>query len=256
MKSTPAGQRNSAIVIGGSMAGLLAARVLSDRYREVTIVERDTFPIGAEQRRGVPQGRHTHGLLAGGCTALEKLFPGIARALVEAGAVTGDVARDCRWFLEGGYLSRPAGGLKGLFVSRPTLEAAVRVRTLALPNVRKRENAIVTSLVISERSERVSGIKVDGEVLAADLVIDATGRGSRTPHWLRNMGYPPPREETVHVDLGYATRFFRRHRLLPLGGQPVVPRPLLVLRQLPFRIDQPLLPQPVQRRVQRPVLHL
>ena len=83
------------------MAGLLAARVLSDHYREVTVVERDTFPCAAEPRRGVPQGRHSHGLLAAGHDALDKFFPGISESLSENGAVTGDIARDCRWFFEG-----------------------------------------------------------------------------------------------------------------------------------------------------------
>src|SRR5262245_13078640 len=190
--ASPQNGRDKAIVIGGSMAGLLAARVLSDSYREVIVVERDAFPAAAAQRRGVPQGRHTHALLAGGSNALERLFPGFAAALIEAGAISGDVSRDCRWFMERGYLSRPDSGLNALFVSRPLLEAAVRERTFALPNIRRRENAAATSLVVSEDRGRVTGIKVDGEFLGADLVVDATGRGSRTPQWLQKMGYQPP----------------------------------------------------------------
>jgi 2-polyprenyl-6-methoxyphenol hydroxylase-like FAD-dependent oxidoreductase len=91
-----------AIVIGGSMAGLLATRVLSDHYEQVTLIERDSFPPEGEHRRGVPQGRHTHGLLASGCQILERFFPGISNELIDAGAVQGDIARDSRWFLEGG----------------------------------------------------------------------------------------------------------------------------------------------------------
>src|SRR5205809_2867781 len=89
-----------AIVIGGSMAGLLAARVLSDCYQKVTLVERDTFPAPGEPRRGVPQGRHTHGLLASGRQVLDELFPGISDELIGAGAVTGDIVRQGRWFME------------------------------------------------------------------------------------------------------------------------------------------------------------
>src|SRR5689334_24299658 len=125
-------ERKRAIVVGGSIAGLLAARVLSSRFEEVKIIERDVLPSAAAQRRGVPQGRHTHGRLAAGRQALEKLCRGFSKALVEAGCVTGDVVRDLRWFVEGGPLARPTSGLNALFVSRPMLEAAVRELTLAL----------------------------------------------------------------------------------------------------------------------------
>jgi hypothetical protein len=93
-----------AIVIGASMAGLLAARVLADHYDEVIVLERDGLPSSIENRRGVPQGRHTHGLLAGGREALEKLFPGISQQCVAAGAISGDIIREGRWFMEGGAM--------------------------------------------------------------------------------------------------------------------------------------------------------
>ena len=101
MSRTLRADRKHAIVIGGSMAGLLASRVLCDHFERVSLIERDALPAQAEQRRGVPQGRHTHGLLASGGNVLEKLFPGISQALLKAGAVTGDIMRDCRWFFEG-----------------------------------------------------------------------------------------------------------------------------------------------------------
>ena len=94
-------EHRHAIVIGGSMAGLLAARVLAEHYEQVTLVERDGLPVSREPRRGVPQGRHTHGLLASGRNVLETLFPGISSQLITAGAVTGDILRDVRWFFEG-----------------------------------------------------------------------------------------------------------------------------------------------------------
>jgi hypothetical protein len=79
--------RDRAVVMGGGMAGLATARVLSDHYREVILVERDRLRIGPEQRRGVPQGGHAHGILAGGRNALEKLFPGISKDLLSGGAL-------------------------------------------------------------------------------------------------------------------------------------------------------------------------
>jgi 2-polyprenyl-6-methoxyphenol hydroxylase-like FAD-dependent oxidoreductase len=210
MKPTQNPDRKHAIVIGGSMAGLLAARVLSDYYLEVTIIERDPFPSEVTQRRSVPQGRHTHGLLAGGRDALEVLFPGFSKALVERGAVTGDLARDCRWFFAGDCLSRPVSGMNGLLLTRPMIEAAVRERVLALTNVRRLDNATVQSILESPGAGRVTGVQIGNDRLIGDLVVDATGRGSHTPQWLERMGYEKPEEDVVQVALGYTTRFFRR----------------------------------------------
>jgi 2-polyprenyl-6-methoxyphenol hydroxylase-like FAD-dependent oxidoreductase len=217
MNPTSLVERQHAIVIGGSIAGLLAARVLSDYYGQVTLIERDAFPASPTQRRGVPQGRHTHGLLASGRDVLERLFPGISAALVQAGAVTGDTLRDARWFFEGACLVRSAAGLEGLLMTRPMLEGAVRERVLAIPNIVRLDNSTVDGLAFNERSDRVTGVCCGGQTLSANLVIDATGRGSRSPQWLERMGYPKPAEETVQVALGYCTRFFAR-RSSDLGG--------------------------------------
>ena len=210
MQSPPSPDRNHAIVIGGSMAGLLAARVLSDHYHEVTVIERDRFPDGAEQRRGVPQGRHTHGLLASGRDVLESFFPGISEGLIRAGALSGDIMLNCRWFFEGACLAHAQSGLRGLAMTRPFLEANVRERVLALPNVRSRANTTVERLAFNNGSGRVTGVQIDGQELAADLTVDATGRGSRSPEWLKSMGYDKPEEEKIEVALCYTTRFFRR----------------------------------------------
>jgi len=200
--------RDHAIVIGASMAGLLAARVLSDHFRQVTLIERDLLPAGAEHRRGVPQARHTHGLLASGRDVLEKLFPGFSQALIARGALTSDVVRESRWFFEGGLHARAASDLNGLLVSRPTLEAAVRERVLAIPNIVRRDNITVEGLEF--RDSAVAGVRAGSESIAASLTVDATGRGSKTPQWLAKLGYEKPAEEVVQIALGYATRYFRR----------------------------------------------
>jgi 2-polyprenyl-6-methoxyphenol hydroxylase-like FAD-dependent oxidoreductase len=219
MSSIP--ERNHAIVIGGSMAGLLAARVLADHYNEVTVVDRDVFPPEGEQRRGVPQGRHTHGLLASGRRVLDRLFPGISDDLIGRGALAGDIARDSRWFFQGACLSRPTSGLDGLLMSRPFLEGTVRRHLMRLSNVHAKENLIVEGLMATADQRRVTGIKTGGEVLTADLVVDTTGRGSHSPQWLEAMGYPAPREERVEIALSYTTRSFRR-RLQDLNGDSAV----------------------------------
>src|SRR6185312_9426904 len=79
-----------AIVIGASMGGLLAARALSDFFTTVTVLERDAFPTADTARKGVPQGRHAHGLLARGSAVLEELFPGFSDEVVaESGGILG-----------------------------------------------------------------------------------------------------------------------------------------------------------------------
>lgn len=211
MSRTLLAGRKHAIVVGGSMAGLLAARVLSDHFEQVSLIERDALPAQVEQRRGVPQGRHTHGLLASGGSVLEKLFPGISRTLVNAGAVTGDVVSESRWFFQGACLSRPSSGLTGMLMTRPLLETAVRARVLANPKVVRRDETAVEELTFNQESGRVTGLRTEGQTLSGDLVIDATGRGSRSPQWLENLGYEKPPEEIVQVGLGYTTRLFQRH---------------------------------------------
>ena len=181
------------IVIGGSMGGLLAARVAADHYNQVTILERDEFPPIGAQRRGVPQGRHTHGLLASGLRVIEKLFPGISQELVEAGAVPGDIVQNSRWFNEGACLARFKSGLDGLLMTRPLLEGTVRRRLLALPNIQVRPKFHVDGLATSQDNRRVTGVKGQGTELLADLVIDTTGRGvflmsPRRPNLTRPCG--------------------------------------------------------------------
>ena len=225
MKSTASSERRHAIVMGGSMAGLLAARVLSDSYQRVTLVERDVLPESAESRRGVPQGRHTHGLLAGGREVLEALFPGLSKEAVAAGALSGDIVRDSRWFLEGGCHARPESGLEGLLISRPLLESLVRERVRRLPNVRFRDGQEVTSLLMSEDRATVIGARIGEDPVPADLVVDTAGRGSRTPQWLESMGYAKPAEERVEVGLSYTTRLFRRNPADLAGDVAVIVAP-------------------------------
>jgi 2-polyprenyl-6-methoxyphenol hydroxylase-like FAD-dependent oxidoreductase len=213
-----------AIVIGASMGGLLAARALADHYGEVTVVERDALPDNHEPRKGVPQGRHTHGLLARGREVLEQLFPGFTDEMVAQGAASGDIVDRVLWFNHGCYLYNAPSKLLGLAISRPMLESGVRRRLQQLPNVRLLERCAVLEPMIDRDRGRVTGVQLqsgggaDGtRKMSCDLVVDASGRGSSSPAWLDAWGYPKPREERIKINLGYVTRQYRR---LPehLGG--------------------------------------
>jgi 2-polyprenyl-6-methoxyphenol hydroxylase-like FAD-dependent oxidoreductase len=201
-----AGQR--AVVLGASMGGLLAARVLSDFYRTVLVVERDLLPGEPAQRRGVPQGRHVHGLLSSGSRVLEELFPGLLAELVANGAnvLEGDPSLVCVRF--GGHELGRSGRLTdpkvltSYLASRPFLEAHVRNRLRAIGNVAILDGHDAVELIAAQ-PHRVTGVRVanrdDGmeQVLDADLVVDGLGRSARTPAFLDRLGYgrPPERED-------------------------------------------------------------
>ncbi|MGW2210814.1 FAD-dependent oxidoreductase [Streptomyces sp. NPDC001781] len=204
-----------AVVLGGSMAGLLAARVLADSYDEVLVVERDTITGTTTARKGVGQGRHVHGLLARGQQILDELFPGFTDEAVEAGVPTGDLG-ELRWFFNGRRLSPGTTGLICVSATRPVLESRVRERVAALPGVVLLERHDIAGLVADDTRDTVTGVRVQSQepgaqerTIEADLVVDATGRGSRTPLWLEEFGYERPDEERIRIDLSYTTRRFR-----------------------------------------------
>jgi 2-polyprenyl-6-methoxyphenol hydroxylase-like FAD-dependent oxidoreductase len=210
-----------AVTIGAGVGGLLAARVLADHFDEVVVLERDALASDGRPRKGVPQGRHIHALLAAGREVIERMFPGFARDLVARGGLVADVSR-LRWFDYGGHHAR-CTGIEAVLASRPAIEEMLRGRLLALPNVRLRDGCDVTGLAAGDR---VSGVRLGEEHLPADLVVDAGGRGSRAPAWLGELGYPPPLADVVEIGLGYATRLFRRRDELGRdAGVVVVPTP-------------------------------
>jgi 2-polyprenyl-6-methoxyphenol hydroxylase-like FAD-dependent oxidoreductase len=210
-----------AVVLGAGMAGLLTARVVSDFYRTVTVVERDRLPDGASQRRGVPQGRHIHGLLSSGSNVLERFFPGLLDELVAAGATVSDEGDFSRVSLQfGGHELVRSGkfGDPASFVfylpSRPFLEAHVRHRVRAIGNVHILDGHDVVEL-FTEEPQRVAGVRIanrhggDGAVLHADLVVDAMGRNARTPAFLDSLGYGRPAESRSVVGVTYASLLLR-----------------------------------------------
>jgi 2-polyprenyl-6-methoxyphenol hydroxylase-like FAD-dependent oxidoreductase len=216
-------QRNRAVVLGASISGLLAARVLADHFDQVTVVERDALPDGAAARKGVAQGRHLHGFLAGGVNAMAELFPGFVAGARARGAEYVDVGRLGDWYVTGVPLRSFDSGLHGLLLSRLALEAYVRELVQARANV-----SILTqrrAIGLCGDATRVHGVrllKADGqeeELLRADLLIDASGRGSRSCEWLQELGVAAPPEERVRADLTVTSCTIRR-RPEHLQGAP------------------------------------
>ncbi|MEU7281192.1 FAD-dependent monooxygenase [Streptomyces sp. NPDC045431] len=229
-----------AVVIGGSLAGLLAARVLAEHAERVTVIERDRFPEGPQPRAGVPQGRHIHVLLESGQRALDTLLPGVVDELRAQGAPRVGMPDDLVQWQGGRWYRRTPATAYLLTGSRPHLEHVVRRRVLADPRIRAVEGteavgligdaARVRGVLLRERGAGAGaetstgagagagkdgntgareGAGRDARSLAADLVVDASGRGSRAAAWLSALGAEPPHEETLDTGLAYATRLYR-----------------------------------------------
>ncbi|MCO5970697.1 NAD(P)/FAD-dependent oxidoreductase [Actinoallomurus soli] len=212
-------KREHAIVIGGSMAGLLTARVLTAHFERVTLIDRDRFPADPVFRPGVPQSRHLHVLWTRGLEIAEALFPGLEATLRAAGAEEVRVPADVLWLTSAGWRER-FDATRLLTFSRPLLDHAVRDRLTGPPDGGRKPVDVldghrVTGLL--PRGGDVAGVILgdDGE-LHADLVVDATGRGSRAPEWLAALGHPTPPETRVDPLLGYASRYYA----IPPGFDP------------------------------------
>ena len=209
-----------AVVLGASMGGLLAARVLADFYDRVTVVERDVLPSDPVNRRGVPQGRMIHAALARCTQILDELFPGFVDELAAMGVESwddGDLSK--LWLSVGGHQPLRSGRAPNApviwFPSRPSLEWNVRRRVKAITNVMFLEGHDLVGLTATPDRHRVTGAWVVDraadrkKALRADLVVDATGRGSRTPVFLEELGYGRPPEDELTVQLAYACQLLR-----------------------------------------------
>ena len=199
-----------AVVIGASVGGLFAARVLADHFRSVTVLERDPKPEGIQARRGVPHGEQTHVLLPGGARVLDRLFPGLSEELVRHGARCFDYGGS-RFHLIDNWMPRVETGLFSLAQTRPFLEEHLRCRVSRIPNVRVIYGTPVTGV----------------DCFRADLVIDASGRHSRLPRWLAERGCGKVPETRIGIGLGYTSAQFRvpaefmpDHPILYIVGRP------------------------------------
>ena len=202
-----------AVVIGAGIAGLAAARALSDHFEQVVVLERDSLSDDPVHRPGTPQAGHAHGLLVGGQRALSELFPGFERDLVDAGAVRVRANTDIR-FERPGYDHVPQRdlGLTNYALSRPAIEFAIRRRLKSHANISLRDRCRVGELSVSTDGTAVTGVRFEegggSQELPADLVVDASGHGAPTLGLLRATGLPLPEETVIGIDVGYATGIF------------------------------------------------
>jgi 2-polyprenyl-6-methoxyphenol hydroxylase-like FAD-dependent oxidoreductase len=206
-----------AVVIGGSITGLVAARALADHFERVTLVERDRFPEGPEGRKGTPQARHVHVLLKQGERILDRYFPGLVAEMIREGAELCDMSGDTKWFYFGNWKVRFASGFPLMCQSRPYLEWKIRERTRELGSVSFAEETELRAFVPTPDGKGICGVRLarrhDGageETISANLVVDATGRGTRTPQWLEALGFGRVPETELRVDVGYASRIYEK----------------------------------------------
>lgn len=207
---TPTAGNDRALVIGGGYAGLVAARVLADRVGEVVVLEQDTVTAAPAHRRGTPQSRHPHALLARGAEVLEDLFPGLRAELREAGAPVSDFGRFPMLY-PAGWSPRIDTDIPLQTFSRPLLEAAIRRRVLARPNVFLVDGTRAERVVLDDTRDHVIGVQAGGgSTHSARLVVVATGRHSRLAAGLAAGGLPAPDVLRVDGNLSYTSRVYRR----------------------------------------------
>lgn len=210
--------RVHAVVIGASIAGLCAAGVLADFYDRVTLFERDDLPGTPVNRKAVPQGRHVHLLMARGAAELDALFPGLLDDMVASGVPVLRNRPDAIHFGAAGHVLGTGQTLRDEFTayvpSRPQLEWQIRRRLANRANVEVRQRSVAHPR-FDTATQQITGVVLDSrgdtgtEFVAADLVVDAAGRGTRLPVWLQQWGFGRPREDVVDVGIGYASHQFR-----------------------------------------------
>lgn len=213
--STSTSPTTHAVVVGSGIAGLLAARVLTDHVDQVTIVERDRISGDPKFRSGTPQSRQIHVLLTQGSRLLEDLFPGLMQELADVGAPAVDWAADTLWLGPEGWMPRSDSELTTRTCSRICLEWHLRQRLHQNPRIDWREHTTVKNVLMDNVRSQIVGVQLhhldsdQDSTLATDLVVDASGRNSQLPQWLTELGYTPPEETKINSFLGYSTRWYK-----------------------------------------------
>ncbi|WP_110513569.1 FAD-dependent oxidoreductase [Herpetosiphon llansteffanensis] len=207
-------QRQQAVVIGASIAGLVAARALANHFQHVIIVERDGLNDATQPRKGVPQANHVHILLTGGLNVLQHYFPSFTSDMHAAGVPELNWSRDLRWFQAGSWKTRQPCSISFYPQARVDLESRIREYVRQHPKIEFRSQTKVEQLLFDASKTSVTGVLVRHDEqtseLNADLVVDTTGRGSRTSQWLEAAGYQTPVKEVMPIDLVYVSQIFKK----------------------------------------------
>lgn len=217
-----------AVVIGGSIAGVLAARVLSDYFEEVIIVEKDELENNSKVRTGTPQANHIHILLVKGKNIIQELFPSLEQDLLDKGANKIDFLNDGKYLLPSGWAQRFVSGIITFTLTRTLFESRLRSQLQNFSKIIFKSQTTITSFEL-ENSNKIF-LKTDkGEKIQADLIVDCSGRNTQTPSWLTSVGYPKPNEVKVDSFVGYATRryippknFAKNWKMLIILNKPTV----------------------------------
>ncbi|ANS31897.1 hypothetical protein R1CP_36455 (plasmid) [Rhodococcus opacus] len=207
-------RQEHAVVVGGSIAGLLAAFGAVEGFDRVTIVERDQLVDGVDPRKGAPQGKQPHACLPIGMKMISEFIPDLRDQLIAAGCPTLDEIRDIPYISSEGWRMRFDSPVESIGFRRPLFETVIRRNLLKLSNVEVRAGSVV-GLVAT--GGVVTGVRLkSGEVIECDLTIDATGRASQAPKWMEELGYERPAEMHVRAYMGYSAQLVR----LPEGALP------------------------------------
>lgn len=224
-------KKQHAIVLGGSIGGLMTARVLSDYYKKVTIIEKDKVIFAPETRKGQPHAKHLHSLQYVALNAILKYFPNLKKQLINQGGIEIDLINSLNYYSHGGFKKKFNIGKNVVSTSRILLEHLIRENTLAIPNIELQDQSTSIELLMLDDKSRAIGIIVKQEGSAelthfyGDLVVDSMGRGSRMPQWLEKMGYASPKKSKVKINLVYSTRLYEKDPEDPRGKDRIFYRP-------------------------------
>jgi 2-polyprenyl-6-methoxyphenol hydroxylase-like FAD-dependent oxidoreductase len=208
-----------AIVVGASIAGLFAGRVLADFFDEVILLDKEALDNGPTPRKAVPQGNHIHGILTPTFNVLGRFLPELIDDLIRNGAHMFDGGKDWRFNIHGKFLATGETGQTLIGSTRPFFEDRLRRAVTRIPNVRIKSGHRLRNWISTNDRSRIDGVEVDTDdgciELTAELVVDARGRGSTLPKELQKLGYDKPIEEAVGVNLGYTSRLYKAPDFIP-----------------------------------------
>lgn len=214
--TTPRFEAGHAVVLGGSIAGCLAAAALARRYARVTIVEKSDFHDETGARQSVPQEHHVHLLLQRGKEIMEAIFPGFLSELEQAGALVADLGHDVKWYQAGRWKNRYRCGIHAHYCSRRLIDTHLRRRVTRLPQITVLSRTQMEGVDFRRDGDKlaVAGVRLRNDdhawTLDAGALVDASGRGTRLPGWLETAGFGAVEKSMVKTDLGYASRIYRR----------------------------------------------